>query len=260
MDDKVTIAISTLGGRINSISLPAFLAGVRYMILHQAHDDCIFLDHIRECLGRKDVEYVTVPQMGLSISRNYAIEHAKTPYIHLMDDDVEIDAGSILKLANLAERAGYDVAIGCFAYEDGRLSKSKISATHTIFTSFSVCSIELCVHKRVGLAGVWFDIDLGLGTEHPSGEEFVFLSDCRKAGLRVGHFDVCIGIHPNLTSGDDFYSTDEKILAKRIMLERGIEHGAWFFKLLFILRKFPVLYSKRRLIRTVELLLLRRNR
>jgi len=48
-----------------------------------------------------------------------------------------------------------------------------------------------------------------------------------------------IGIHPNETSGMDFYTTPEKVLAKREMIKRIFTWKSPIFIFLFWLKKFP---------------------
>lgn len=247
MSAKVTIAISTISDRINSIKLPALMPEVRYLILHQYADGASIRAETAKLLSRADVRYFTLDSVGLSRSRNFALCNAKTAYVHLMDDDVLIDAKGILNLATKAEKRGADVAIGHFSYESGSSSKSKYNSRSSIRSFFSVCSIELCVHTRLRNMNMFFDSDLGLGAKYPSGEEFVFLMRCREAGLLIEYFNVSVGTHPNVTSGDDFFSSNDKILAKKIIFERAFKFWRLPYKILFLAKKFPVLYKNGRL-------------
>jgi len=84
-----------------------------------------------------------------------------------------------------------------------------------------------------------FDERFGLGTNFPSGEEYIFITDCFKSGLTVKYLPINIGVHPNETSGMDFYTTPEKVLAKREMIKRIFTWKSPIFIFLFWLKKFP---------------------
>lgn len=67
---------------------------------------------------------------------------------------------------------------------------------------------------------ILFDSRFGLGSIYPSGEEFIFLNDLISAGAKVDFSPIILCKHPPLSSGDDFYSSQYKIMAKGAMLKR----------------------------------------
>lgn len=242
---KVCIAISTYGERINSIALPNPLFNVSYLIIHQ--DPKSLADSVQEKLQRQDVSYISLKSKGLSISRNTALSYATADYIHIMDDDVDINPQNILKLATLASAEGVDVAIGYFHYESGRTSKNYgKSKKLNIRDFFSVCSIEMCIKSRTVTNTIFFDENFGLGTSKASGEEFIYLSDVYMQKQLIKYYPLSVGTHPEVTSGDDFFSSTEKILAKREMLERAFPKISYLLKILFFVKKYPILLKKKK--------------
>lgn len=256
MTAKVSIAISTFGARVNQLSLPSPIESIKYMIVHQAASGVKLSNNTIELLRRKDVAYYAISSIGLSKSRNFALTQAQTQYIHIMDDDVSINAAEILNLCSTAQEHDIDIAIGHFEYENGRVSKGRNAHRNTVRTSFSVCSIELCIKTSAVSNKITFDENFGLGTKYPSGEEFIFLMDCRGKKLRISHYPICIGRHPDITSGEDFYSSDDKILAKRKMLERALGRRSLPYKIIFLVKKTPILIKKSKFFHFLKLFLL----
>ena len=67
----LTVAISTLGAGIDRIQLPEPVVGIRYLVLHQRPQQ------VPSVLLRADVRVVALDTLGLSNSRNAALEQAK---------------------------------------------------------------------------------------------------------------------------------------------------------------------------------------
>jgi len=167
-----------------------------------------------------------------------------------MDDDVEINSENISHLAEIARKQKADIALGHFRYENGRSSKQReTSGVVGLKFIFSVCSIEMCISRAAIESGITFDERFGLGTPNPSGEEFIFLKDAKQKSLSIHYYPVCIGTHPNITSGDDFFSTEDKIYAKRNMFDRAFPRTGSIFKLLFFIKKAPILIENKVLFR-----------
>lgn len=245
---KVCIAISTYGDRINSIAIPDCMQGICYLIVHQAAADVELSATLRLVIDRADVHYFSVDSIGLSKSRNFALLNAESDYIHIMDDDVEINASNIKKITELAAADSVDIALGYFRYRNGGTSKNgKESKKIGVRGFFSVCSIEMCIGKGALEKGIFFDEKFGLGTRNPSGEELVYLADARRKGLFIKYYPLCVGVHPDITSGDDFFSTNIKIQAKKNMLERAFPRSAFMLKAMFFIKKTPILIKSRSL-------------
>lgn len=233
---KVTVLISTVGERINQIILPESCEDVLYVVVHQQPRSDIFFD-------RDDVVYIPSSDRGLSKSRNIALQNCFTKYGLICDDDVLIDVKELLSAVEFAEFHGSDIVTCRFAYSDGNMKVYPENGfIHNIRSLTSVCSIEILVKAEVLHEGfIAFDEKFGLGTSLPSGEEYIFLSDALKAGLEIRHSSCVICVHPPVTSGMDFFTTKEKIKAKREMLCRVFGRGALLVMLVFFMKKFRVL-------------------
>jgi hypothetical protein len=104
---------------------------------------------------------------------------------------------------------------------------------------------------------LFFDLDFGLGSLYPSGEEYIFLTDALKLGLNVGYFPVVIGIHPDSSSGDDFFSSPIKIQAKRQMFIRIFGKYSFPIIVMFWIKKLLLLPNISSFLRFSRYLLLK---
>lgn len=239
---KICIAISTYGDRVNAIRLPEEQSGVHYLIVHQKPVDSNWPEKYRP-----DVVYLPTGSLGISKSRNVALEHAEADFLHFMDDDTTIIPQNIIRLCELMAVDNIHIGTGQFAYSDGSSKKYKVNSfKHNKYSTAKVSSIEICV-KLPEVRAVKFDEQFGLGTELPSGEEYIYLIDLLEAGFKAKFYPVTTSCHPPVTSGQDFYSTSSRIRAKRLMIERAFPTFSFIFKLAFFLKKVVVLFKKRKL-------------
>lgn len=230
--------VSTFGPRAAGLVLPEPQPGLSFVVVHQSPE---LGPPPAALLARPDVTYVPQEGRGLSRSRNAAIEAATGDHLFVLDDDVTVDTAAMARVAALALRHGADVACYYHRFTDGtatgpggrprRLGRTAIGSVTSIDLSF----------RRAALtrSGVRFDPEFGLGARHATGEEAVFLGDCLTAGLAVWRFGVHVCTHPPESSGTDFYSTRERVLARRHMLRRIFGPAAPLFIAAFWAKKLP---------------------
>lgn len=238
MNSYIAILISTSNNRINKNFF--FDRQFSYVIVHQVYDGKQY-DEVGKFTS-SNVEYKKLNYPGLSKSRNIALDICKAKYAYIMDDDVEFSLNNIRQLVEKMENDSVDVATCQFKYQDGTFPKkySDESFEHSILSSAKVSSIEICVNiESIRQSGIKFDESFGLGTQWPSGEEFIFLTDCLKAGLKVKYYPIVAGIHPSETSGQDFYSSFSKSVAKREMFKRVFGWRSWLYIIAFWIKKLP---------------------
>lgn len=218
----VTVAISTMGERYKTLDLPSETPGVCYVILLQSPPAQID----GGLVARSDVRVETLDGLGLSRSRNAALDATRTQYLLVSDDDVALDVAGILALAEkLRARPEYAFAVG---WRKERLpSEGKRAGVHNLtrFNTGRVCAPEFLVDlDAFRTAGVRFDTDFGLGAKHGIGEEYVFLTDALKAGLSGFSAPIVTGSHPEESTGD--YWADANLLKARIALLKRV-FGGW---------------------------------
>jgi glycosyltransferase involved in cell wall biosynthesis len=234
----ITVIISTLNNRFLNVVEKYNKCKFDCLVIHQACQDSI-----AEALKFADnynFRYIPLNTRGVSKSRNFGLLHCATRYACIMDDDVVINYASIDELSKLMDAENVDVATGKYEYFNGEFPKKYKDKPflHNMVSATKVSSIEICVNveslKRHDLK---FDENFGLGSKLPSGEEYIFLTDCLKSGLKVKYYPILIGAHPEETSGMDFYSSFEKTLAKRKMFQRVFGWKSLFFIVAFWVSK-----------------------
>ncbi|MGW7675729.1 glycosyltransferase family 2 protein [Shewanella oncorhynchi] len=238
---QLTIAISTISNRIESLNLLP-IEKIQYVIVHQEPDHASD-EFVKSLVTRPDVIYVPLVEKGLSVSRNAAIANSTGDYVLIMDDDVEF---SIEAIYELVEKIKQDADIGIITYyhkyTNGKTTlKNKTAYIHNLFNIANPSSIDLCF-KRHSILNfkIKFDEDFGLGAIYPSGEEMIFLADCLKSGLKAKRYPIEICTHPPITSGDDFFTTKQKTMAKAAMFNRVYNEIGPFLYILFVIKKWPI--------------------
>lgn len=186
-------------------------------------------------------------ERGLSKSRNTALKVCATKYGYIMDDDVKVDLDAIKKLVGFMEQENVDVATCQYQFKSGNSPRSYSNTmfTHNFLSSARVASIEICLNTQsLKEKNISFDERFGLGTNLPSGEEYILLTDCLKKDLTVKYYPITTGIHPDITSGMDFYSSYPKTLAKREMFKRIFGWKSFVFIFAFWLKKLPTVVKE----------------
>lgn len=196
--------------------------------------------------GGQSIRVIFTKERGLSKSRNLCLKYCSSKYAYIMDDDVLLDINAIEELVKKMEVDDVDLATCKYIRENGKYPKRYLEAefSHTLLSAAQVSSIEICFKVDViRNLGIKFDERFGLGTNLPSGEEYIFLTDCIKKGLNVRYYPILIGVHPEFTSGLDFYTKTNKIIAKREMFKRIFGKNYIFFIIAFWLKKFHIAFK-----------------
>ena len=207
---RLTIAISTLGARAGGITLPAPQSFVRYLILVQRPEEAPQLPE------RSDVQVVPLDSIGLSKSRNAALDLAETPFLMVADDDTELDLAGIETILARLEAAP-DLAFVTGELVGRRRKAGPLRLWNAGRTNSSEMLLRLAPLKE---RGIRFDECFGLGTPYPMGEEYIFIADALAAGLRGRHVSITVADHPDESTGEQW--TDPALLAARLAVLRRV--------------------------------------
>lgn len=202
---RLSIAMSTMGGRYASFKLPKADPRIHWiMVIQKPEGDPA--SHFGE---RPDVTVLTSEETGLSRSRNKAVEQATTPWILLCDDDIEVDVQGVLALLERAESLGGEGSRAGFVW--GRLHRGdgawmarypEDGTELSLRSARAVQSASLMISRTaLEQTGIRFDPCFGLGTPLPTGEEYILTTDLLKAGWRGWHASPSVGVHPDDCSG-----------------------------------------------------------
>ena len=147
-------------------------------------------------------------EKGLSRSRNHALELTDADIVLLSDDDIHY-LPSIEETIITAFNAHPEADIITFQIEtpEGNPFRNYASKPfwHTKKSLLSVCSVEIAMRvKSINNIQLRFDESFGLGTDFPSGEENIFLTDALKKGLKILYLPYPIVIHPLESSGSSY--------------------------------------------------------
>ena len=102
-----------------------------------------------------------------------------------------------------------------------------------------VSSIEIAFRRdRIIQNKLYFDLRFGLGSDFPTGEEVIFLSDALKMNLKIKYIPKVIVIHPAQSSGGAYTNNPKLIQAKGAMFYRIFGFWGYFISILFAVKKF----------------------
>lgn len=195
------VLVATHGGdgleRVAAMELPV-TKGVHYIVTWQAAEGC----GSPPSLLREDMEIHRLGSIGLSRNRNAAIALSQAPLCLIADNDIRYHPGAFENVIKAFDD-NPDIVIATFRH--GGDNNTHYPATEVDFTKkmpkgYSPCSIEIAF-RRAGIGDLRFNTSFGVGTDIPTGEDSIFILDCRRRGLRCRFFPVTIADHPGLSTG-----------------------------------------------------------
>jgi glycosyltransferase involved in cell wall biosynthesis len=189
-DSLITLAFSTVGSRLAPLQVLIERLkdlDVKIIVVVQLWQ----ISHQQQ-LGHSDnIQYIWSDTVGLSRSRNIAIEAASSDYLWLLDDDVDIVPGELLDLLDLIGDMSpqYDVfrvRVGCSENHNSLYKSYSKDQKISKLSLLKMNSIELIVRRDFVLANdLKFNPNIGLGTDYPGSEEIHFLLDLYEVGGRI---------------------------------------------------------------------------
>lgn len=234
---------STFGERVEVLAknLPQENEKVTLIICHQTTQK--LSDSVKNIFeARNDVKYFALNSVGVTKSRNFAMEKSSADIIMFCDDDVQYSA-DVYENVSSAYISNPSYGFITFAYTKTGLGLHKFSNSsfsHNSRTILNVGTIEVTC-KRENLKNVkkWFPEDMGAGAKYYLCDEPVFLSRLLKSGLKGRYVPITIGEHPPESSGVGF--KDINALVSRMYCFTRI-FGSFVGRLLylvFILKNYP---------------------
>jgi len=190
---KLTVLVSTMDDGIGPLcgKISNIPKDVDILICHQVtrdpHEYTALVQELEE--RQSNLKVVQRFEVGLARSRNWLLHQVSEGVCLISDDDVEYAEGFFERIVE-AYRKYPDADIITFQVQTPLGSSYKRyevqSRRHNLLSAGKVSSIEITFRAdSVRRAKVEFDKRFGLGFTYPTGEEYVFLTDCIKAGLRA---------------------------------------------------------------------------
>ena len=230
-NELLTIGYSTLATRLPGIK---YLDGFQNLVVVQ--------NPTSESLPSADqkIKRVELQSKGVAKSRNAVIDNATTEYLLFGDDDIEFKEESINSAITFLE-ANKEISILLLQAVDetGALRKSYPSLAHPLklTNSAKAATYEMIIRTPdIKKASIRFDENFGAGAQNYLGDEYIFIADALRAGLKGLFLPIVIATHPT-DSSVSFHNTKQDAIVRSRIFSRVFGVWAPIMRLLFILKR-----------------------
>ena len=237
----LTVGYSTLAKRAKNIK---FLTLVNNLVVVQ-NPDVITIPTFSG-----EVKVLELQSRGVAKSRNTAISNTDTEYLIFGDDDIEFNESGINSAVNFLDaNPKISILLMQAVDETGALRKGYPSSAHKLklTNSAKAATYEMMIRVAdIKAAGVKFDENFGAGAENYLGDEYIFIADALRSGLKGSFQPIVIAMHPSESSGSLRNTVNDRVARSKIFSR---VFGIWapFMRLLFIAKppskKFGLLNS-----------------
>ena len=201
----LTIGYSTLANRAKNIK---FVSSVNSLVIVQnpeANEIPKFNDAIK---------VVELKNRGVAKSRNAAIANSNSKYLIFGDDDIEFNESGIAAAINyLDSNLHISILLMQAVDETGKLRKNYPGKSHPLklTNSAKAATYEMAIRvSDIKAAGIRFDENFGAGAANYLGDEYIFIADALRAGLKGQFEPIVIATHPTQSSGSLRNSTADR--------------------------------------------------
>ncbi len=229
----LTIGYSTLANRAKNIK---FLDSVENLVVIQNPESISISDL------NPEVKVLELSNRGVTKSRNKVIENTTSKYLLFGDDDVTFNEPGISNAVSYLESHPNIALLLLQAIdENGKLRKVYPKSGHPLklTNSAKAATYEIMIRSEaIKSAGIKFDENFGAGAENYLGDEYIFIADALRAGLKGEFLPIVVAVHPSESSGN-LRNTKRDILARSKIFTRVF--GIWALPMRFaFLIKPPV--------------------
>lgn len=223
---------------INQLELKNRNINSNILVINQNNNNFSYeTDHIR---------IITFNEIGLSKSRNRAIENSKGDICLITDNDT-VFKNNYKKIILQAFEDNPEADIITFQIEttEGKPYKKyrKDSFYHDKKSILRVNSIEIAFKREVIInSEIKFDEKFGLGSKYGLGEENIFLIDCFKKGLKIMYTPIPIVIHPLESTGTIFNVSNT--YSKGAVFFRLFGYKSILINIIFAIKKYKEYKNK----------------
>ena len=228
--ESLTIGYSTIGDRIKNIR---FSDNFTNLVIIQ-NPNSLQVPQLKS-----EIKVIQLASKGVAKSRNTAIDNCQTEYLLFGDDDVNFKVEGINKVINfLNSQPDISIVMAQAVDEDGKLRKHYPANMHSLglTNSAKAATYEMIVRiSDIKKSGVRFDENFGAGAINYLGDEYIFIADCLRSGLKGKFIPVIIAQHPSDSSGNMTH-TREDISARSKIFDRVFGLWAPVMRLLFLIK------------------------
>ncbi len=224
----LTIGYSTLANRAKNIK---FLTSVNNLVIVQNPDS------ISVPSFNPEVKVFELKNRGVAKSRNAAITNTESEYLLFGDDDIEFNESGIASAINyMNTNPGLSILLMQATDETGKLRKRYPAKSHKLklTNSAKAATYEMMIRvSDIKGAGIKFDENFGAGAPNYLGDEYIFIADSLRAGLKGQFEQIVIATHPTESSGSLRNSTADRS-ARAKVFSRVFGICAPFMRTLFV--------------------------
>ncbi len=229
----LTIAYSTLPNRVKAIVFPERRADREVLVQVQNPQEISYV------VSEKSAKIIEMRSVGVAKSRNAAIERASGKYLLFADDDITFSEAGIVEAVEYFE-ANPDCAIALTQAKDdsGALRKEYFKEVKPLRLTNSARAATYELIIRVDAfreKGIKFDENFGAGAENYLGDEYIFISDALRAGLKGVHLPVVLATHPTESSGSR-WGSEQDLSARQKVFSRVFGWRAPFYRAAFLMK------------------------
>jgi glycosyltransferase involved in cell wall biosynthesis len=229
----LTIAYSTLPNRVKAIVFPERRADREVLVQVQNPQEISYV------VSEKSAKIIEMRSVGVAKSRNAAIERASGKYLLFADDDITFSEAGIVEAVEYFE-ANPDCAIALTQAKDdsGALRKEYFKEVKPLRLTNSARAATYELIIRVDAfreKGIKFDENFGAGAENYLGDEYIFISDALRAGLKGVHLPVVLATHPTESSGSR-WGSEQDLSARQKVFSRVFGWRAPLYRAAFLLK------------------------
>jgi glycosyltransferase involved in cell wall biosynthesis len=235
MSDRptLTIAYSTLPDRIKNIAFPEKSDDREILVLVQNVNESSYI------FSEPNAKLVELKNKGVAKSRNAALERASGEFLLFGDDDIKfIETGVVQALKYFAEHPECAIILSQAIDESGEFRKNyfgevtplKLTNSARAATYEMLVRVDVIREKKIR-----FDEAFGAGANNYLGDEYIFIADALKAGLKGVHLPVKIAVHPRESSGSR-WGSDADLSARAMVFSRVFGWRAPIYRAAFLIK------------------------
>ncbi|NDI10575.1 MAG: glycosyltransferase family 2 protein [Actinobacteria bacterium] len=229
----LTFAFSTLADRVKNISYPTKDQSREFIVLVQNPSEQSYV------FDSPDKKLVELKSRGVAKSRNAALKYSAGKYLIFGDDDITFDEGGIATAVTYFENnPDCSLILARAIDESGKLRKNYVSSEMPIrlTNSARVATYEMLVRvDAIRERKIRFDEDFGAGADNYLGDEYIFVADALRAGLKGVHLPINLAVHPAESSGSR-WGTKEDLRARAKVFKRVFGWKAPLYRAGFLIK------------------------
>ena len=229
----LTFGFSTMADRVKNLKRPDFPEEHEVLALVQNPNERSYV------LELSKVKLIELKSIGVAKSRNAALQHATGEFLIFGDDDITFKNDGIIEAINYFKaNPDCSIILAQAIDDEGNLRKryeNKV-APLKLSNSARAATYEMLVRvDSIRNLNLKFDENFGAGAENYLGDEYIFIADALRAGLKGVHLPVVVAVHPKESSGSR-WGSDMDLSARAKIFKRVFGFKAPIMRLAFLLK------------------------